>query len=280
MTYVATQPMRRLCVHLCRGAIFAICLGSLLNPPLNSLGADVAKPSNCAGDPNAPELSDARAALERDPRTLAARFKLADALIQQGCFQEAVRALEEGEDIHVRSVELQVRIRNAKSMLNEQHYFEGLAHAEESARIQRSVLRCTKLGDLEACDIALASKPDDRDVLLAKADGLLQAGRPAEALPLYRRVAQLYPGSEPVNNKIAAAESLSRSLAARCQNGSGDVALAACRRALVHGTEDELTPNNRQTAMVQSADDSSRPHETRKSKPREYSNEALAGRTN
>jgi tetratricopeptide (TPR) repeat protein len=266
-------------MQLYRGTILAVGLASLLGP-VGALGAEGIKPSSCAGDSNVPELSEARKTVARNPTALEARFRLADTLIEQGCFQDAVRVLEEGAETHSPSAELQTRIRNAKSMLNEQRYFEGLSHAEESAKIQRSILRCSKLGDLEACDTALASKPEDRDVLMAKADALLQASRPAEALTLYRRAAEMHPGNEILNNKIATAEALSRSLAERCQSGSGEAALDACRRALVHGAEDELALNKRVAAPPHSINVAASRHEAPKPSPHEYSNQALAGRTN
>lgn len=280
---VPLAPVRvvRLYAALSSWAIFQSGLALML-APVSAL-ADAPKPSSCAGNPSAPELNDARARLERDPTALTARFRLSDALIEEGCFQEAVRVLEAGQDAHAHSAELQTRLRNARSMLNEQQYFDRLGHAEEAAKMQRNVLRCTKLGDLEACDSALVSKPNDRDILTAKGDALLQAGRPAEALPVYRRAGQGNPGNDTIENKIAAAESLRRSFVARCQNDRGEAALEACRHALLHGTEDELAINKR-VRTLQSIDQPTPPSVAapRKVKPpaRAYSNQALAGRTN
>jgi tetratricopeptide (TPR) repeat protein len=289
------RPRARLHARALLAMAFVILLGGM-----RANAADPSKPPSCAGDANAPELKDARAALEHNPEDLPTRFKFSDALIEQGCFPEAVHVLESAEEGHAHSAELQIRLRNAKSMLNEEHYFEGLANAEESAKLQHNLLRCGQLGDLDACDAALTAKPDDRDILVAKADALLQAGRPADALPLYRRAAELSPGSETLRNKIATAETQRRSLVARCQNDSGNAALEACRHALLRGTEDELAIAHRQAALehgtggtlastqqgqitpLHAADQPAAAREPRKRKspPQEYSNQATAGSSN
>jgi hypothetical protein len=68
-------------------------------------------------------------------------------------------------------------------------------------------LRCTQLADTEACNEALRSNPNDSSVLLAKADGLMQKGRSADAAAIYQHALQLNPGNESMRAKLVAAES-------------------------------------------------------------------------
>jgi tetratricopeptide (TPR) repeat protein len=151
---------------------------------------------------------DAKAALDSEPDELGPRLKLADALVDQGCYQDAVAVLEAGQTAHPHSGELTGKLRDVRSMITEQTYIEGLTQAEESAKQQRNVLRCTKLADTTACDDALKSKPDDVQLVLAKADALAQANRLPEAAAAYRRAAQLNPANEAVKAKLASVESL------------------------------------------------------------------------
>ena len=127
------------------------------------------------------------------PRDLEARLKLADALMANNCFDDVVHLLEEGEALHERNPQLQSQLREARSMQREQTYFEGLNRAEDAAKLSHNLLRCSRLGDLEACDQALARQPGDPQIQLAKADALLKAKRPADALGAYRRARELAP---------------------------------------------------------------------------------------
>jgi tetratricopeptide (TPR) repeat protein len=226
--------------------------------PVGIAAAEVPPAQPCGAVTQSPALAEAAAALERDAAALEARVKLVDALLAQSCYADAVHLLEEGEQIHPRNSALQSRLRDARSMLSEQRYFEGLGRAEESAKIQRNVLRCNKLGDISACDEALHARPDDWEIILAKADALLQSNRPAEALPAYRRAAELDPGNAEIKTKIAAAESQRLALLSQCQHGNGDGALQACQAALLRGVSDELIVYQREAILLQSMDQPSR----------------------
>ena len=103
----------------------------LLAPPLSV--ADVPGAATVLGA-RSPDLDAARAALEKDERMLEPRLKLADALLAKGCYGDAVHMLEEGEPIHPRNGGIQSRLRDARSMLSEQRYFDGLGRAEEAAK--------------------------------------------------------------------------------------------------------------------------------------------------
>jgi tetratricopeptide (TPR) repeat protein len=135
-------------------------------------------------------------------------MRLADALVDQGCYQEAVEILEGAQEGFPRNAELAGKLRDTRSLVTEQTYIEGLTQAAESAKIARNQLRCTKLADISACDDALHSKPDDVPLLLAKGDALMQANRPAEAVTVYRHVSQLKPGDDSLETKLASAEAL------------------------------------------------------------------------
>lgn len=207
----------------------------------------------CNNSPPSAATETARQTLERDPRDLDARFQLADALAAASCFDDAVHVLEQGEAVHGRNAKLQARLREARSMLGEQHYFEGLSRAEESAKFSRHLLRCTKLADLQACDEALQQKPDDPDVIIAKGDALAQMKRPTDALTAYRRVQALAPAVAGLEQKIAAASAQRESLLGTCQSGTGEEALQACRAALLRGGADEFEILKRQGILLQAA---------------------------
>ena len=173
--------------------------------------------TSCQIDSLPKTVTDAWAALKRTPNELEPQLAIADALIDQGCYKEAVPVLEAGLAQRPRSSELQSRLRAARSMLNEEHFFEGLGTAQEAARLQHSVMRCTKLSDVSACDDALHIKPDDPQLVIAKGDALAHGGRPAEAILVYLRAASLLPSDDGVKSKLAAAESQREGLVSQCE---------------------------------------------------------------
>ena len=162
--------------------------------------------ATCQSGRQSEAVTDANAALERNRDELGPRMRLADALVDQGCYQEAVSVLEAGQQSHPRNNELAGKLRDVRSLVTEQTYIEGLAQAAEGAKLQRSQLRCTRLADVAACNDALKSRPDDVQLLLAKGDALMQDNRPADAVAEYRHASQLRPGDEAVKTKLSAAE--------------------------------------------------------------------------
>jgi predicted Zn-dependent protease len=147
-------------------------------------------------------------------------MRLADALVDQGCYQEAVVVLEAGQQARPRNSELSGKLRDVRSLVTEQTYIEGLTQAAEGAKLQRNQLRCTRLADVTACDDALKSKPDDEQLLIAKGDALMQGDRPADAAAAYRHASQLKPGDDAVNTKLAAAEALQASASQAAESAS------------------------------------------------------------
>ena len=208
--------------------------------------------STCTADKSA-TVSTATAALEGAPVSLDKRLRLADALLEAGCYDAAVHVLEAGEQFHPHSSELQNRLRTTRSMQTEQNYFAGLESAEIAARLQRNQLRCARLGDIAACDEALKLQPDNVDTLSAKADALLNDARPAEALTIYRRASDL--GGDPtvIQSKITAANTQRQALLTDCQSLVGAGALQACRAALLPGAEDEFLIRKRNGVLLQAA---------------------------
>jgi tetratricopeptide (TPR) repeat protein len=157
---------------------------------------------------SAPEaLSHARTTFQKNPDELGPRLNLADALVDQGCYADAVALLEAGQSMYPHSAELVGKLRDVRSMLTEQAYIRGITQAEDAAKQQHNQLRCTQLADIEACNTALRSSPNDSSLLLAKADALMQGGHPAEAAAVYQHALQLNPGSESMRAKLAAANS-------------------------------------------------------------------------
>jgi tetratricopeptide (TPR) repeat protein len=203
----------------------------------------------CAG--NAAAVSAARAALEAAPEALQKRFALADALIVANCYDEAVHALEQGEALHPRNLELQTRLRNVRSLKSEQSYFAGLEEAEVAARVSRNLLRCSRLGDLNACDEARKLRPDDPQVMLATGEAQLKANRPADAEATLLSAKRLAPGDANVAARLAEAERQRQVALGVCQRGDGDAALAACQAALLRGAADEFAVHSRLAQLYQ-----------------------------
>src|SRR5262249_45299655 len=128
--------------------------------------------ASCQNGKQPAAVTEAAAALEHDPDDLGPRVRLADALVDQGGYQEAVGGLEAGEQGHPRDSLLAGKLRDVRSLVTEQTYIEGLTQAAEAAKFQRNQLRCTRLADVTACDDALKLKPDDEQLLTARREAL------------------------------------------------------------------------------------------------------------
>lgn len=198
-----------------------------------------------------PRVASARAALTAAPASLAARFELADALVEAGCFGDAVHTLEDGGALHPRSAELAARLRTTRSLVSEQDYFAGKEQAEQAAKLSRNRLRCTRLADIDACDAALRLKPDDAQVLLAKGDALLKASRVSQAYAALLRAQQIAPDDTRVAAPLAAARAQRQTLLEKCRKEDGEGALQACEDALAPGATDEREILARMTALRQ-----------------------------
>jgi cytochrome c-type biogenesis protein CcmH/NrfG len=197
----------RLAVAACVSAGLMMACGRPVHAQADVHARAIARAS-CQSGKQSDAVVDAKAAVDHNPDDLGPRMRLADALVDQGCYQEAVEILDAAEQTFPRNAELTGKLRDVRSLVTEQTYIEDLTQAAEGAKLARNQLRCTKLGDVAACEDALRSKPDDVQVLLAKGDALMQANRPAEAVTAYRHLAQLKAGDESVKVKLANAEVL------------------------------------------------------------------------
>ena len=212
-----------------------------------------AKEGACAASAQQPAIVKARETLQKTPDALKARLNLADLLIDAACFEDAVHVLEDGDSYHPRSDELQTRLRTARSLISERQFFQGLDQAELDAKLSRHVLRCTRFADIEACDQALAIKPDNVTVVIARGDALLKAQRPLEALDAYRRATTLDPTNADVATKITAVQALRRSVEQGCMSEDGEAALRACQSILVKGGANEFDLLRRIAVLQQAA---------------------------
>ena len=75
-----------------------------------------------------------------------------------------------------------------------------------AATLARDSARCRAQGDLNACYDAIRWSPGDPALLVALADALVRARRPADALRNYHRAAALAPNMPGVAAKISAVE--------------------------------------------------------------------------
>jgi tetratricopeptide (TPR) repeat protein len=212
---------------------------------------EAASPAACAAAAEEPAIAAAKAGLDANPTDLRVRLQLADAWGDAGCFNEALQVLQGGEALHPADKELQARLRVAKSLVSEQGYFDSMDRAARNATLSRATFRCVKLADVNACDEALNQKPDDPELLMAKADSQMQLQRPGEAIGTYRKALRTSADHEVVNAKIALVESQRRTFLDTCETKTGDEALRACESAWLPGAPDEVTVFRRRGMLLQ-----------------------------
>jgi tetratricopeptide (TPR) repeat protein len=147
--------------------------------------------------------------------------------------------------------ELQARLRVAKSLVSEQSYFDSMDRATKNAALSRATFRCAKLADVNSCDEALNLKPDDPELLVAKADTLVQLNRPGEAISIYRIALPGSANREALDAKIALAESQRHTFLETCETKTGDAARRACGSAWLPGAPDEVTIFRRRGLLLQ-----------------------------
>jgi cytochrome c-type biogenesis protein CcmH/NrfG len=96
--------------------------------------------------------------------------------------------------------------------------------ANASASLKRDYASCSTQSNVEACYDAIRYNPSDPALLMATGDALIRAGRPADALRIYHRAAQLAPNTRGVAGKISSAEAklaaLNASLSRRYSNAA------------------------------------------------------------
>jgi cytochrome c-type biogenesis protein CcmH/NrfG len=82
---------------------------------------------------------------------------------------------------------------------------EAPSPAEAAAK--RDSARCVTQADVDACNDAIRRNPSNPQLLVALADALLRAKRPADAVRNYRRAAALAPHMPGLAAKLSDAES-------------------------------------------------------------------------
>lgn len=163
-----------------------------------------------------PAFERARAELRQSPRALDVRIELSDRLIDAGCYDDAVHVLEDGLKAMPNDRTLDARLRTARSFVSEREYLRSHPVTKSDmgeAELRRLQLRCRQLGDVQACDQALAARADDVALLLAKGDALLKAQRARDALMTFIRIRQANARLAPdarmdVTDRISAAQAL------------------------------------------------------------------------
>jgi tetratricopeptide (TPR) repeat protein len=208
-------------------------------------------PATCQAAAERPAIAEAKAALDANATDLRVRLKLADAWGDAGCFSDALQVLQGAEAMYPGDKELQARLRVAKSLVSEQSYFDSMDRATKNAALSRATFRCAKLADVNSCDEALNLKPDDPELLVAKADTLVQLNRPGEAISIYRIALPGSANREALDAKIALAESQRRTFLDTCETKTGDAARRACGSAWLPGAPDEVTVFRRRGLLLQ-----------------------------
>jgi tetratricopeptide (TPR) repeat protein len=207
----------------------------------------------CSPELKKDEIAVVRASVDRAPESLAPRLALADLLVQEGCYDEALHALEAAQERHSRDAELLNKMKLVRSFVSERQFFDGLDTAQAEARLSRNLLRCTRLDDVAACDEAARMKPDNGEIIAAKGAALAKSGRLAEALTVYRRAIALNPANTQIDARLRDVQSQRQRLAAQCTTGEGDAALQACDAALLTGEADEFDMRRRIAVLHQAS---------------------------
>jgi predicted Zn-dependent protease len=277
------RPMNRQRMRSKSGACgTSLCVTTLLLlAHLGPAAAQGAPRVSCQGTAAPPPVASAKAALQQNPDELGARLRLADAMVDQGCYADAVAVLEAGEAQYPHSSELSAKLRDVRSMLTEETYIQGMTQAEDAAKQQHSQLRCTKLADVEACNAALQSTPNDLSLLVAKADAQAQSGHTADAVTGYRRALQLSPANESVKEKLAAALAHEGATPQDASAALAATAVAAPGRTRHNAASTAMTaaaPRHAAASTPAVALNGAQP--TASVTPATYSNEAPAGRSN
>jgi len=94
------------------------------------------------------------------------------------------------------------------------------ADKDTAAALKRDSARCRAQADVGACYDAIRRNPGDPALLVALADALVRAQRPADAIRNYRRAAALAPNMPGVAAKISAVEAKMASRRARPGDGA------------------------------------------------------------
>jgi tetratricopeptide (TPR) repeat protein len=230
----------------------------LLTLLASSRVAVAASESTCVnGGQHNPDIAAGKTELQRSPTRLGKRMELANLLEKAGCYDEAVHLLEEGQKYNPFNPTLLFSLRRARNMVKEEHYFEGIDQAEAGARLSRKTERCTREGEIAACDEVLSQQPNNTKILIAKGDALVKAHRPAEASKAYIRASELTPNDTALTGKLQALQSQHQALSKRCADGDGDAALQACKSVLVKGAPNEFETTVRIALLQQSTNQAS-----------------------
>jgi cytochrome c-type biogenesis protein CcmH/NrfG len=91
----------------------------------------------------------------------------------------------------------------------------SLSPDKAAAALKRDSARCRAQASVDACYDAIRWNPGDPALLVALADALVRAQRPADAIRNYRRAAALAPNMPGVAAKISAVEAKMASRRAR-----------------------------------------------------------------
>jgi tetratricopeptide (TPR) repeat protein len=236
-------------------SVAALLLLTLL---ASSRVAVAASESTCTkGAQQNPDIATRKTVLQRSPTLLGTRIELANLLEKAGCYDEAVHFLEEGQKYNPYNPTLLFGLRRARNLVKEEHHLEDIDQAETSARVNRKLERCTREGEVAACDEVLSQQPNNAKILIAKGDAMMKAHRPAEAWKAYIRASELAPNDTALTGKLQALRSQRQALLKRCTDADGDAALQACKSVLVKGAPNEFEITVRIALLQQSSNHAS-----------------------
>jgi len=117
-------------------SVAALLLLTLLAPSRDAAAAE----STCVnGGQQNPDIAAGETALQRSPTQLGKRMEVAKLLEKAGCYDEAVRLLEQGQKYNPFNPALLFSLRRARNMVKKEHFLEGIDQAEAGARLNRKL---------------------------------------------------------------------------------------------------------------------------------------------
>jgi hypothetical protein len=172
-----------------RSTVSTVLLSLMCLPALAHTGA------SCK---STPAIVAGKRIVESAPEVLDTRLNLGELLIDAGCYQDAFELLQTGARLHPRDDTLQTRLRVVRSLLDESRSVHSVdeQRARDQAQRSRDALRCTRFGDLEACERSLLDSPGDPALVAAAAAARARRTDAQSISPVEVTVAALPPQPE------------------------------------------------------------------------------------
>lgn len=227
-----------------------LCRLSILIPGLFTISigvaSSIAEAATCLESTGKDATEVCQQELSRNPEDKKVRLHLADILVNIGRLREAETLVKRGLEFYPEDDEL----REKERIISDKIFYEA---GSSDTEFKLNKLRCKTLRKeraLQACEAGLEKRPYDTELLIWKADALLDMDRARDAVETYQTALELEPANTGIVNKLKTAEEKRQMLVTRCRSMSGRTALAACNDALLRGARDHAIIENRRGDLL------------------------------